>query len=322
MNHSIVEKDLTIPILLCTYNRADHLRIVLKSLINQEEFSRFKLIIFWDGSKILKLKDKDLYERMSLIFIEFSSYIHILHESNDNVGPANGYRFLTEHYGLKSEAFVYLEDDVFLHPNWSSIMLSSFDKRKELGQRILSISAFNLILGKNTPPKRQSYFLSNYNGWGSIILTEEYIKVNEFNWKYWKNSGYLYLTNFIFMFKLLRNSPHLFSQVLYNFSNGIFYGDALISFYCYFSNVSNYYLGEPLITNIGFDGSGLNCPDVNSKDISINDVVLQVGLFTKTIAILRYFFILLFWNYIKVKDIQEVNYSVLNLFRRNEYTSL
>jgi GT2 family glycosyltransferase len=310
-----------IPILICTYNRPDHLRSCLESIILQEGLSNFQIIIFRDGSRDMRKENLANYSKSSKVIEDYKEHIYLIIESLERVGAISGYRHLIYNYGISEPNFVILEDDIILKNDWSKYILSSLKRIEANNHEYLSISSMNFYpRGLNSD--NRDIGLMNFNAWGSLIFTKTYLNLHEFDSVFWRNNGRNYLIRFCTLSRIYFSYPHLFSQIMYNFSNGIFCGDSLYSFFCFLTDKKNFWDGNNYVTNIGFDGSGLNCPNVTSNDISINDIVLKVGLFTKTIAILRYFFVLLFWNYIKVKDINEVNNSSLNLFRGHEYTSL
>jgi len=247
------------PIALFTYNRADHTRKAVESLLQNAEAKDSDLFIFSDGAKNEKAKagvkaNRDyissIAERNKKLFKQgcseglFKSITVI--ERDNNWGVSNsfiaGITELTEKYGK----VIVVEDDLIVSPYFLQYMNEALEKYKD-DDRVASISAFLNPVEGNVP---ESFFLRYFACWG---------------WATWKRSWDLLNTDSRDLLKLLRWKKNDFNIGGTGPFYGILYCDKVglndswaVRFYasCFLKNKLHLFPGRTMAVQSGMDGTG------------------------------------------------------------------
>jgi GR25 family glycosyltransferase involved in LPS biosynthesis len=237
------------PIILFTYNRLDHLKKTVKSL-KQNKLSKFsQLIIYSDGpkDKIDELKIQALRKYLKKI----SGFKSVnIEEQLNNKGLAQNIIDGLNYTFSKYSSAIILEDDLVLSKNFLEYMNDALELYKNK-RRIISIHAYSypIKFNKNDP---DYFFLRGADCWG---------------WAAWSRSWRLFNKNGSFLKKKLIEKK-LVKQ--FNFNNSYNYMKMLedqikgknnswaIRWYAsaFLKNKLTLYPKNPLIKNIGIDGSG------------------------------------------------------------------
>ncbi len=235
--------------ILFTYNRSMHTKTVLRAM-QENELMTEKLYIFQDGIK--NDTDRAEWGRVSDVIKSVSFCDTEVFIAQKNKGLANsiidGVSFVLQKY----DAVIVLEDDCVPHPKFISFMMQSLTKY-ENEQKVYSIGgcAWPVDL-KNT--ENDAYFCQ---------------RISSYGWGTWKNRWDQYERDYMLLKKILQNpeakqrldiwGPDLAEQLKGNITGdcdswAVFWALKVIekNGYC----LSPY---ESLITNIGFDGTGVHC---------------------------------------------------------------
>lgn len=241
------------PIALFTYNRADHTKSVIESLLQNKEAKDSELYIFSDGPKTEEKRKAVEANRHYIHSITGFKSIHII-EHEENQGLANslikGITALTNKYGR----VIVVEDDLILSPYFLQFMNEALDKYAN-DDRISAVSAFlNPI--DNTPPNL--FFLRYFACWG---------------WGTWKRAWDLFNPDAKDLLRKLRwkkkdfniNNSCDFYGMLYCQKIGLVDSWA-IRFYAssFLANKLVLFPGQSMASQTGFDGSGTHCENDNS----------------------------------------------------------
>jgi GT2 family glycosyltransferase len=162
------------PIAIFAYNRPDHTRLLLESLIKCARLDECAVYIYCDGARnpehIVNVQAARQVAR------EFSLSLNNAHiiERDQNMGVdhsiVNGVTELCAQYGR----IIVLEDDLVLHPQFLNYMLSSLD-RYENEVRVAQISGYMFPVKHAITP--DAFFLPYITSWG---------------WATWKRSWELF----------------------------------------------------------------------------------------------------------------------------------
>lgn len=185
------------PIALFTYNRADHTKQAVESLLKNEEAKYSDLFIFSDGPKNEKTAEgvKANREYLQSFKREQDSFpsgrggvgsVTII-EREKNWGLANsliaGITEIVNKYGR----VIVVEDDLILSPYFLKFMNDALEKYKD-EERVASISAFlNPVEGK-VP---NTFFLRYFACWGwatwkrgwDILINDDRVLLKRLRWK-------------------------------------------------------------------------------------------------------------------------------------------
>lgn len=236
------------PIALFTYNRADHTRRAVESLLQNAEAKDSDLFIFSDGAKNEKAIKGVEDNRKYIHTVTGFKTITII-EREKNWGLANsliaGITDVINKYGR----VIVVEDDLIVSPYFLKYMNDALEKYKD-DDRVSSISGFIPNVKAELP---NTFFLRYFECWG---------------WATWDRAWKLLNTDTKYLLRKVRMRTYDFnfdgSCGLY----GILYCQKVgsvdswyIRLYAsfYLANKLTLFPGHTLVTNEGFDGSGTHC---------------------------------------------------------------
>lgn len=182
------------PIALFTYNRADHTKQAVESLLKNAEAKDSDMFIFSDGPKNEKAK-KGVEENRK--------YIKTLKDGNGNVN--GNFRSVTiiereKNWGLANSLIagiteivnkygrvIVVEDDLILSPYFLQFMNEALEKYKD-EDRVASISAFLNPIDCEAP---ETFFLRYFACWGwatwkrgwDILINDDRVLLKRLRWK-------------------------------------------------------------------------------------------------------------------------------------------
>jgi hypothetical protein len=152
------------PIVLFVYNRPEHTRRCLKSLMKNEQAASSTLFIFCDGPKEnATAEQRAKIDEVRKVAREkkWCGQVHIS-ESATNKGLANsltqGITEIVNRYGK----IIVLEDDLVLSEYFLAFMNSALEKY-DSDEKVMVISGFSFPLGSGLP---STYFLKTGACWG------------------------------------------------------------------------------------------------------------------------------------------------------------
>lgn len=236
------------PIALFTYNRADHTRKAVESLLQNAEAKNSDLFIFSDGAKNEKAIKGVEDNRKYIHTVTGFKTITII-EREKNWGLANsliaGITDVINKYGR----VIVVEDDLILSPYFLKFMNDGLEKYKD-DDRVGTISGFVPPIGEILP---ETFFLTYFKCWG---------------WATWKRAWDLLETDARPLLKGLR-----FKRKKFDVGGGVAnYGNLYCqkvglvdSWYLrYYASLFlkgklSLYPGRSVATNEGLDGSGTHC---------------------------------------------------------------
>ena len=254
------------PIVLFTYNRADHTKQAVESLLKNEEAKDSDLFIFSDGPKNEKAK-KGVEENRAYIKTLSNSPLKgegfrsvTIVEREKNWGLANsliaGITEIVNKYGR----VIVVEDDLILSPYFLQYMNEALEKYKDMD----NVGAISAYVPTSSPNLPKTYFLRYFHCWG---------------WATWKRS-----------WELLELDPHIllrrlrFKKTYFDVGGG---AGAYGNLYCqkiglvdswWVRLYASFFLAEKLtlfphhslVTNNGQDGTGTHNNRGVTNDMGIH----------------------------------------------------
>jgi len=150
------------PVAVFLYNRPDHARQLLDSLLNCTRLEECDVYLFCDGVK--KPEHAAGVRAARAVAREFASRLKAkVIEREQNLGLArssvSGVTELFQQHGR----VVVLEDDFILHPFFLDFMLQSLDRYVD-DERVAQVAGFTFPI--KTPEKSDSFFLPLISSWG------------------------------------------------------------------------------------------------------------------------------------------------------------
>ena len=259
------------PIAVFAYNRPDHLRTTLEHLAKNPEAATSVLYIFCDGPKA----DADAAQKKNIEEVRRVAQSEkwcgevIVQSATSNKGLAgsviSGVTQVVEKHG----SVIVLEDDAMCSPFFLQYMNTSLDKYRD-DDRVISIAGFIYPVKVKLP---DTFFLR-----GADCIA----------WATWKRGWDLFEHDGK---KLLARLEESGKQNHFDFGGTYPYTQMLrdqiegrndswaIRWYAsaYLANKFTLYPGRPVITNIGFDGSGINSGVSDQWEVQLTPTPLHVG---------------------------------------------
>ncbi len=241
------------PIVIFAFNRPLHTELILNNVFNFNSEKSREFFIFVDGPR--NLSDAKAVEDVIKIASSFSNLKLI--KRNKNLGTSKNITQGIEEIFKAYEEIIVLEDDILISEDFINFMdynLSNFSNVNEVG----SIQGYSPKL-ENL--KSNHYFLLGADCWG---------------WATWKRSWNLYCDDGLVHLKALLKAG---KRKEFDLGNSFPYTSMLQGEILGFVNswaikwhasmfLNNKFALHPnpsLITNIGFDGTGVNSPRLNNN---------------------------------------------------------
>lgn len=255
------------PIALFTYNRPDHTRQAVESLLLNAEAKDSDIFIFSDGPKTeAKIAGVEENRRYIHTITGFKSVTII--ERERNWGLANslidGITDVIERFGR----VIVVEDDLVLSPYFLKFMNDGLEKYENDG-RVAAISGYVPLRSIELP---ETFFLHYFHCWG---------------WATWKRGWSLLNTDCKFLLRQLRMKKNEFDVG----GNADAYGNLYcqkvglvdswwVRLYASFflEKKLTLYPGKSLVQNTGLDGTGTHCPKQTLVDSNQLDAVCPINV--------------------------------------------
>lgn len=251
------------PIIIFVYNRPDHTKRVIESLITNKESSKSDLIVYSDSAKNESHLVKVNEVRSYLKRIKGFKSIRIV-ERSENFGLAksiiSGVSEVIDEFGT----VIVLEDDIVVSPYFLQFMNSGLEKYKN-ETKVASIHGYSYPM--DTEGLDDTYFIRGADCWGWATWQRA--------WNYFESDGKklrdeLLKENLVFQLDYDRTYPFfkmLNDQIEGRNNSWAIRWHASI----FLKNKLTLYPKESLILNIGLDNSGTHCNDNDylSKEFSM-----------------------------------------------------
>lgn len=265
--------NITAPIALFTYNRADHTQQAVESLLKNAEAKDSNLFIFSDGAKTPE-KQKGVDDNRTYIHTVSGFKNVTIIEREKNWGLANsliaGITEIVNRYGR----VIVVEDDLILSPYFLQFMNEALEKYKD-DDRVASISAFLNPVEGDVPA---TFFLRYFACWG---------------WATWKRGWDILINDDRELLRRLRWKKNDFNIGGTGPFYGILYCDKVglndswaVRFYAsqFLAGKLQLFPGKSLALQNGMDGTGTHsgeAPDLYnavrlaSSPIAVQDIIVE-----------------------------------------------
>ena len=249
------------PIILFTYNRPEHTQYTVESLIKNHLSKESDLIIYSDGARSPKQRQKVDEVRKYLTTITGFHSVKLIHRSH-NFGLATSIIQGVTEVLQQSERVIVLEDDMIISPYFLTYMNDALEQFAN-NERVISIHGYVYPVEQELP---EAFFIPGADCWG---------------WATWKRGWEIFNYDGQFLLDeltrqgLLRtfdfNGTYPYSLMLKDQIQGK--NDSwAIRWYAsaFLQNKMTLYPGCSLVHNIGNDNSGTHCGKSRSMDVELN----------------------------------------------------
>lgn len=241
------------PIVIFVYNRPDHTKRVIESLMVNQEASESDLIIYSDSAKTESHLTKVNEVRSYLKQITGFKSIQVV-ERMENYGLAKSIITGVSEVIEKSETVIVLEDDILVSPYFLKFMNSGLENYKN-EEKVASIHAYSYPM--HTKGLDDTYLIRGADCWGWATWKRA--------WKFFEADGKklrdeLLKGNLVGKFDYDHTYPFfrmLEDQIAGRNNSWAIRWHASI----FLKNKLTLYPKDSLILNIGLDNSGTHCDD-------------------------------------------------------------
>jgi len=258
------------PIVLFVYNRPEHTKRTVESLLNNTLASKSTLFIFSDGAK--NSKDSKNVEEVRNYIRTIKSFDKIeIIEKEKNFGLANSVIVgVTEVISLFGKVIV-LEDDMISSPYFLKYMNEVLNYFED-NQRIFSVTGYTFPIKIPENYKHPLYLSPRSSSWGWGTWENRWEKAD------WDVQGFQNFINDKSQVESFNRGGDDLTRMLKNSISGKVDSWSVKWTYTHFQN--NAYCVYPVksrIKNIGADSSGVHTSKTNKFDVDLenNDVELN-----------------------------------------------
>ena len=256
---------MTIPVLISTYTRIDHLKQTINALLKNELAKETVVYIYSDGARVGDEKKVESVRQYLSSVTGFSALHVVVREQNmgANANQINAMKELLDRYG----AVITMEDDIVVAPGFLQYMNMALEKYKT-DQKVFSISAYcpPIQIRKDYP--YDAFFIRRFNGWGAGWWKDRfdsmrYITLSEFE----KFSSDKKATR-----SFTRAGGRDMLVMLKRVAHGeLDAGDVRCMYTQFLKDQYTLYPTQSLVQNIGFDGTGVHCGSMNLFEVTLSD---------------------------------------------------
>ena len=249
------------PVVLFVYNRLEHTKNTIDSLIKNNLSDRTELFIFSDYYKTEFEKQKVFEVRNYIHSIKGFKNINII-ERDNNLGLAKSIISGVSQVINIYKKIIVLEDDLITAPNFIEYMNYALNKYEE-NKSVYSVTGYSFLnnLKESTIPSTYFAKLTCSWSWGTWYDRWEKFDVDANGWKK------------IMTDKKLKNlfnydSTYDYSTMIKKQMDGKIDSWAIRWYFTVFQNEGlTLYPRQSLVNNTGFDGSGTHCGIEDQKFI-------------------------------------------------------
>ena len=255
------------PVVLFVYDRPDHVRATIASLVANKQAADTDLIVYSDAAASLENQGRVAIVRAYLKTISGFRTVTI-HERSKNYGLAKSIIAGVSEVLEANDRVVVLEDDLVTSPHFLSYMNSALTKY-EYDERVASVHAYLPPFSARMP---ETFFMRGADCWGWGTWRR--------GWQLFNPDGqYLYdqlkkkrLSKLFDINNSVANTRMLLSQVQGKNNSWAIRWHASV----FLENKLTLYPSRSLVNNIGNDGTGTHCSATSSHDtlLSTSEIVL------------------------------------------------
>jgi len=293
------------PIILFVYQRLSHVEQTIDSLQRNNFASESDLIIYSDGPKNSESEEKVNKVRSFINQIKGFKSVKVI-ESKRNLGLSEsivkGVTEVLQQYGRA----IVLEDDIVVSKQFLRFMNTSLDFY-EKDEDVICISGYFYPI-KNIPDSVETFFLKGADCWG---------------WATWKRGWNLFEADGK---KLLEKIDHTKCKKDLNINNSYDYYKMLkdqvegindswaVKWYvsAFLKEKLTLYPNRSLVKNIGLDGTGTHCSELNRFDTEIDDRTLFLKKSTVEENLLMKKKLEAFFKSFQPSFFQRINHKIAN----------
>lgn len=243
------------PVIIPTLNRFEHFKKCVESLLQCTHAEKTEIVIGLDFPP--KEHYKNGYLKIKEYIPKIKGFLKVtLFEHQHNLGAIKNEQFLRDYAFQHYDAYIATEDDNIFSPAFLDYMNKALNAYKN-NQNVAFVCAYSYpIIWEN----KENVFLQHqyFSAWGFGEWKDKWLKMEkDFTTDYLGH----YLENHHNRQELFKLSEKLYRYAtVFSMLNKMPFHDAARCIYMAISRQNTLMPRISLVRNIGWDGSGLNCP--------------------------------------------------------------
>ncbi len=259
------------PVLIITLNRDQHFCRCVKSLSNCLDAAKTDLYIALDYP--LKESHWEGYNQIKSFIKTITGFKSITVIKREvNFGIQKNYFDALDFVFKNHDRVIFSEDDNVFSTDFLIFMnkcLEKFESRND----IFSVNGYNYPITIPSNYVENVYLWQGHSAWGSGFWREKFLKIEWSNEVIQSNVKF-FLKDFISVLKFNRIA-NIYVPALIQMRNlNKIHGDIYVCLYQFLNNMSSVFPVESRVRNIGNDGSGENCIELE-EDIYSNQAIFM-----------------------------------------------
>ncbi len=259
------------PVLIITLNRDKHFVQCVKSLSNCLDADNTDLYIaldypsnesHWEGYNQIKS------------FIDtitgFKSVTVIKREVN--FGIQKNYFEAIDFVFKKHDRLIFSEDDNVFSTDFLSFMNKCLEKF-EMRNDIFSVNGYNYPINIPSNYTENVYLWQGHSAWGAGFWREKFLKIEWSNQVIQSNVKFFF-KDFISVIKFNRIANIYVPALIHMQNINKIHGDIYVCLYQFLNNMTSVFPVESRVRNIGNDGSGENCSELEDDIYSTQSIFM------------------------------------------------
>lgn len=238
------------PLMIMVYDRLDHFKNLINSLLNDPLACETDLYVISDAAFCDEHQDKiNAVRDYAKTISGFKSFTLI--EDSKNKGAFESYTFLLSLVFEKHENVIFFEDDNLVTPNYLEFMNNALNKY-EHEPRVVYVCGYNFPINIPKDYKYDAYFYGSVCAWGYGMWRDKFLDVNSITKDDMREDKKT-------LHKIKKTSSQLYHILLSDIYSKRFLNDARIGYLMAKNDLVSVLPCFSLVQNTGHDGTGLHC---------------------------------------------------------------
>ena len=254
------------PVLIVTYDRLEHLKKTIRSLRGNLLATQTDLFIASDFQETDSDAERVTAVRNYLATIDGFKSITVF-ERDTNLGAEENCLAALEVISGKHDRFIIMEDDLVTAPGFLTFINQAFHKFGD-NTRVFSITGYCPPISIPKSYEFDAFFLKRMSAWGCGFTKERYASTLDIT----PDEYYKFIANKKVRRAFVKGGGEDMLAMLELVADGSLNARDVRCMYTQFlMDQYTIYPTRSLVSNIGFDGTGINCGKTDMFDVTLSD---------------------------------------------------
>jgi hypothetical protein len=248
----ITENNTYAPIMVMVYDRLNHLKGLVASLLENNLAKDTDFYLISDAH--YKEEHQKTIQEVRAYADTITGFKSVTIIKNiDNIGTDKSYQKLMDVIFEKHDRLVFFEDDNLVSPNYLEFMNASLDFYKDYPE-VVYVCGYNFPINIDKSYEYDVYFLYSVCAWGYGMWREKVLNVKDLDREEMRRDKRT-------LSKIKKRSYQLYDILMSDLYKDRYLNDARIGYLMARDNLVSVFPTASLVKNTGHDGTGLHCKE-------------------------------------------------------------